>query len=54
MEALLALTYGSTIVDSYCYSLVDNEWVITDPSEMEDILYTDKCFGVGCFVLEKD
>lgn len=49
------LTKGSKIIESYIYTIFNNEWVkVIDPSTMENILYTDKAHGVGCFVLEKD
>jgi hypothetical protein len=55
MEKFLQLTAGSTILESYVYSLQPNEtWVKTDPKDMEEVLYTTKAYGVGCFVLEGD
>lgn len=53
-NGVLNLTEGSTIVEYYIYRLVDNEWVLSDPKTMEDILCTDRVYGVGCFVLQKN
>ena len=52
-QGILDLTKGSKIIESYTYRLINEEWVITDPNEMEDVLYTDRAFGVGCFILQK-
>lgn len=52
-EGILNLTKGTSIEESYTYSLINNQWVLTNPLEMENILYTDKCYGVGCFILKK-
>ena len=52
-EGIQKLTEGSIILESYIYTLFNNEWVrVIDPSTMENILYTDKAYGVGCFVLK--
>ena len=53
-EGILNLTKGTSIQESYTYSLIENKWILTNPLEMENILYTDKCYGVGCFVLKKE
>lgn len=53
-DGILNLTKGSTILESYTYRLINNVWTISDPSTMEDILYTDKAYGVGCFILQKN
>jgi hypothetical protein len=53
-EGILKLTEGSTIIESYTYQLFDNEWVLTDPLQMEQVTYEKKAFGVGCFLLEKN
>ena len=54
------LTEGSKIVRSYTYRLNNSEenkfsgkWVLTDPNTMEDIIYTDRAYGCGCFLLQK-
>ena len=53
-QGILDLTTGSTIIEYYTYRLAkDNYWELANPSDMKDILYTDKAFGVGCFILEK-
>lgn len=52
-QGILNLTQGSNIIEAYTYKLIGDNWVITHPSEMEDVLYTDRAFGVGCFVLQK-
>jgi len=53
-QGILDLTKGSTIVESFTYRLIDNVWTLSDPNTMEDILYTDRAYGVGCFILQKD
>jgi hypothetical protein len=53
-NGILKLTEGSKIIESFTYKLENNQWVIEDPKNMEHILYTDKAFGVGCFVLQKE
>lgn len=54
MDGIINLTKGSSILECYCYKLVDNSWIKWDPLDMQDIMYTDRAFGVGCFVLEKN
>jgi hypothetical protein len=54
LEAIMRLTEGSKIIESYTYKLSgDNYWELTDPKLMGEVLYTDKAYGVGCFLLEK-
>jgi len=53
-NAILNLTEGSTIIEQYTYRLENNNWILTDPNLMTEILYTDRAYGVGCFVLQKD
>jgi len=53
-SAILNLTEGSKIIEAWTYRLTENNtWELTDPLMMEEILYTDKAHGVGCFVMEK-
>lgn len=53
-DGILNLTKGTTLKEIYTYRLIDDlTWRLDDPLKMEDIIYTDKAFGVGCFVLEK-
>jgi len=55
------LTAGSKIIESYTYRLVGSSadtfisgvWTLEDPLKMEDIIYTDRAYGAGCFVLQK-
>lgn len=49
------LTEGSEIIEHYTYRLSNDDkfWNIETPETMDDILYTDKAHGVGCFVLKK-
>lgn len=62
MNGILALTDGSSIVEQHTYRLFDEQqsgprngtWKKTKPDEMVDVLYTDRAFGVGCFVLQKN
>lgn len=58
MEGIRALTKGSRIIEQYTYSLLSNddsteEWKLTDPNEMKEILYTDRAYGCGQFLLQK-
>ena len=53
MAGIRALTEGSHLLESFTYRLVDGQWIAAAPSSMEDIRYTDRAYGVGCFVLEK-
>ena len=48
------LIEGSKIIEEYTYKLVDNNWILTEPDSMKDIIFTDRAFGVGCFVMQKD
>jgi hypothetical protein len=54
MDGILSLTEGSSILENYCYKLIDNNWIKWDPLDMDDVIYTDRAFGVGCFVLQKN
>ena len=53
-DKLLDLTEGSEVIEAHTYVLEDESdtWNLTDPEDMEDICYTHKAYGVGCFVLE--
>ena len=53
-DGILNLTEGSSIVESFTYRLIDEEWVLSDPLTMDDIIYSDRAYGVGCFVLSKN
>ena len=53
-DGILNLTEGSSIVESFTYRLIDEEWVLSDPLTMDDIIYSDRAYGVGCFVLNKN
>ncbi len=55
-NGILDLTTGSTIIESHTYSLDESEmwWKKTNPADMEEILYTNKAYGVGCFILQKN
>lgn len=52
---ILDLIKGSNIIESKIYTLSNDqtEWVETNKSDIDHILYTDKCYCVGCFVIEK-
>jgi len=52
-NGILELSQGSRIIDSYVYKLIDDEWHIEKPENMEDIIYTTKAYGVGCFSFRK-
>ena len=61
IQGILNLTKGSKIIESFTYRLKENnedkfsgKWVLEDPETMGDILYTDRAYGVGCFILSKD
>lgn len=53
MQGILDLSKGSDIVAIHTYSLIEDEWIATPPEDMEEILYTNKAYGVGCFVFQK-
>ena len=62
-QGILNLTEGSTIAESFTYRLEggpipygsrEGHWKLADPLAMGDIIYTDRAYGVGCFVLRKD
>jgi SAM-dependent methyltransferase len=60
-QGILNLTKGSTIAESFTYRLMNDtedkaneEWRLSDPLTMDDIIYSDRAYGVGCFVLKKD
>jgi len=59
-SGILDLTAGSSIQESYTYQLVDStedklsgNWVLSDPQTMSELIYTDRAFGCGCFLLQK-
>jgi hypothetical protein len=52
-SGILELTEGSKIIEEYIYRLVDDKWILSKPETMNDVIYTDRAFGVGCFVLQK-
>ena len=59
-EGIRKLTEGSTVIQSHTYRLNGSEsnklsgkWVLTDPETMDDIIYTDRAYGCGCFLLQK-
>jgi hypothetical protein len=59
-QGILELTKGSTIISSYLYKLENSnadkfsgEWKSVNAEEMQDILYTDRAYGCGCFLLKK-
>ena len=54
LSAVKGLTKGSTIIEQHIYRLIDNTWIKKSPEEMSDVLYTNKAYGVGCFVMKKD
>ena len=56
MDLILQMCEGSSIIDSRTYILDDSTdtWILTNPKDMEEVLYTSKAYGVGCFILSKD
>lgn len=52
-DGIMKLTEGASMVEFGTYKLEGDEWVKTDPHEMEDVEYTGRAYGVGCFVLQK-
>lgn len=54
MERINFISEGSKLVEYYTYRLVNNEWILTNPDTMSNILYTDKAYGVGCFIFQKE
>jgi hypothetical protein len=59
-EGILKLTEGSKIQESFIYKLenskeekMSGEWVLTDPKLTEDLIYTDRAYACGCFLLKK-
>lgn len=61
LDGIINLTQGSTIIEQHIYKLTNEQdggprvgkWVKSNHTEMSEILYTDRAFGVGCFVLQK-
>lgn len=55
-QGILELTEGSIIIESHIYklNLDQHTWIKTDHALMENILYTDRAYGVGCFILQKN
>ena len=52
---LLIKDTDMTLIEYYIYKLIDNNtWKLQHPDSMKDILYTDKCYGVGCFSFKKN
>ncbi len=54
MDLINKLSEGTEIIEQYVYRLVDGNWVEYNPKHMDDVLYTDQCYGVGCFVFRKN
>jgi len=61
LEGILNLTKGSKMIESFVYKLESStkdyfsgEWVLTDPKLAEDLIYTDRAFGCGCFLFKKN
>tara|TARA_R110002110_G_scaffold394822_2_gene609090 strand:+ start:836 stop:1468 length:633 start_codon:yes stop_codon:yes gene_type:complete len=59
-DGILKLTEGSEIQESFVYKLEDSkeekissEWVLTDPALTKDLIYTDRAYACGCFLLKK-
>ena len=54
-SGILELSKGSKIVEQYVYRLKDNTWELVDNlNDMLEVRYTNKAYGVGCFVFEKE
>jgi len=49
-KGILELTKEAKMIERYTYKLIDNKWYLTPPNQMLDVIYTDKAYGVGCFV----
>lgn len=54
MDKILEMSEGMTIEKHYTYKLIRDEWILSDPNSFDDIYYTNKAFGVGCFVFKKE
>lgn len=62
LQGIINLTQGASIIEQYTYMLTNEQegglrngsWNLADPKNMTDIIYTDRAFGVGCFVLQKN
>lgn len=61
-DGILELSKGSTLLEGYTYQLYgeqvngphNGKWILQDPRKMEEVMYEDRAFGVGCFVFRKD
>lgn len=54
MLRIKKMSKGTKIQEQFIYKLCyDNQWILTKPENMKKIYYTNKCFGVGCFVFTK-
>jgi hypothetical protein len=52
-NGIQSLIAGSFLKESYAYKLEGEIWRSADLKGMSDLRYTDRCYGVGCFLLEK-
>ena len=54
MDKILELSKG-TVIEAQCtYKLLGENWVLSDPNSFDDIYYTNRAYGVGCFVFKKE
>jgi len=53
MKSILELSSGAKLLESYTYRLIGNDWILSNPDSMLDVYYTDRAYGVGCFVFRK-
>lgn len=53
MPLIKELSKGAILEESYTYKLLGDDWILSDPNSFNDIYYTSRAFGVGCFVFGK-
>ena len=55
ISRIYSMSSGSKLLEHYTYKLCyDNSWLLTEPTNFKNIFYTNKAFGVGCFVFQKE
>lgn len=53
MERIRFISNGIEMIKSYTYKYIRDDWILCEPDTFGDIYYTNRAYGVGCFVFQK-